>query len=754
MNEIKENKKKKKKEFEIIDIINNSETFLNKNIYLFLVLLFKNIFLKKSNQKDIYDKLDKIISHININMIKEVDKLISKEYDLKNIRNILDFAKSQNLIYCGDIIENILIYIFSFGFKIDKNATFGEYLYNNISKLRNSSNILNMIMPDIFGPDELQDLNPLIKVKSDDEVNEAKEKSVLYKLLLEIYEMKYKFIWIENDNSKALNYINNGYLNMKIYEKIYNILRENSNSVIEQDLTINSINILVSNYRKHGKVLRPPIRIVRAFLISVFIYYQNKHSPLMDYIKPNKNINDEENEDSLGYIPFTYELDNALIEGRFANIILSPLKIEPRINNVVIARNNLRESGLYELSKLLIMNKNIKLVDFKTSILRSNFLDYFNYGMGFHDNYTLEELDLSNNYFKEDSEENLYKIISHLKGLKTLNLSSNELRKGLSLFFVVLKKLYRKRKTKLENLYLNRCILDEQSLYELGELLKGKFCKLKRLSLCGNSFPYNNNDFLKKLKKNKSLTEIYLNRNDIWNGDIDDILRIINNTGIKYLYLYKIRITDFNKLLNILYRTKLIGNKNDKNNINLDELFLTNLDLSNNDFSIKNQHHIELLTKLVEKTNLNCLDISHILYDSNPDKYKKMRENVNYRKKVEALRKILEDNRNKYIKNVEDLRKNKVDKKNNDNLKDEKILKYYDDKINNIIVNDRAKYTLFLRKEAQKLLNNEKSEEIRKNEEELKKVEENIINYMIYKRAERDVNKLEKEIKMKKLIII
>ena len=360
-------------------------------------------------------------------MIKEVDKLISKEYDLKNIRNILDFAKSQNLIYCGDIIESILIYIFSFGFKIDKNATFGEYLYNNISKLRNSSNILNMIMPDIFGPDELQNLNPLIKVKSDDEVNEAKEKSLLYKLLLEIYEMKYKFIWIENDNSKALNYINNGYLNMKIYEKIYNILRENSNSVIEQDLTINSINILVSNYRKHGKVLRPPIRIVRAFLISVFIYYQNKHSPLMDYIKPNKNLNDEENEDSLVYIPFTYELDKAFIEGRFANIILSPLKIEPRINNVVIARNNLRESGLYELSKLLIMNKNIKLVDFKTSILRSNFLDYFNFGMGLHDNYTLEELDLSNNYFKEDSEENLYKIISHLKGLKTLNLSSNEL---------------------------------------------------------------------------------------------------------------------------------------------------------------------------------------------------------------------------------------------------------------------------------------------------------------------------------------
>ena len=727
INESKNNNKNKK-EIEIMQIINNSETIINKNIYLFLIILFKNIFLKKSDDKDKKgnDNLDKTISKININLIKDEKKFISKSYNLQNITNILDFTKSQNLVYCGDIIENILIYIFSFGFKVGKDATFGQYLYNNIGKLRDPSNydILNMINSNIFAHEELRNLKQLLLVDisfnelSNYIINEKQKNSVLYNLLIEIYKIKYQFLSKEKYNKKVLNYINKGYFNMKLYEKIYKALKDNSNTILDQDLTANSINSLVSNIFSSGepeKVSRASIRIVRSFLISVFIYYQNKHSPLMNY----------------------------------------PLKIEPRITNIELDRNNLRELGIYELGKLLIMNKNIKLVDYNTSLLRSNYLEYFSFGIGFHDNYTLEELNLSNNYLKEDSEESICKMITHLKGLKTLYLSSNELNKGLSSSFVVLRKLYRKGKTKLENLYLGKCALDGQALYELGELLKCKFCKLKKLFLSGNSFPYNNNnDFFKKLKKNKSLTEIYLNKNDIWNGNVDDILRIINITEIKYLYLYRIKITDFNKLLAIINRTKLIGNKDDENHINLDELFLTNLDLSNNDFSIKKQQHIELLIKLIEKTNLHCLDISHILYDDNPYKLKKIKDNVKYRTKVEELKKILEDNREKYIKNVSDLRKNKVDKKHNENLKDEKTLKKYDDEIYNIIENDKAIHQLFLRKEARKILNNEKNKEIRKNEEDFGKVEENLINYMIYKRAERNINKIEKEVKKKKLILI
>ena len=759
--EIKENKNKKG--IEIIEIINNSVTIFNKCIYLFLVFLFKNIFLKKSNRKGKSDKLlDETMSKINIKLIKDEDKFIRKEYDLKNIRNILDFSKSQNLIYCGDIIENILIYIFSFAFSVDKDATFGQYLYNNIGKLRDPSNydLVSMIKSKIFAPEELHNIKDLLYVDisinedSNNIINEKQKNSVIYHLLLDIYKMKYKNLSKENYNENALNYINKGHFNKKIYEKLYNDLKDNSTTISEQDLTANSIHCLISNLfylREFGKVPRASIRFVRSFLISVFIYYQNKHSPLMNYINPNKYIDNGEDEDSLIYIPFTYELSGACIEGRFSNIILSPLKIEPRISNIVLDKCNLREIGMYELGKLHIINKNINSVDLSTSLFKSNYLDYFSFGMGVHDNYTLEELDLSNNYLKEDCEVGLCKMISHLKGLKTLNLSINEIRKGLSHFFVVLRKLYSKGKTKLENLYLNKCIMEGESLYELGEMLKCKFCKLKRLFLSGNSFPYNNNDFLKKLKKNKSLTEIYLNRNDIWNGDVDEILRIINITEIRYLYLYRIKITDFNKLLAIINRAKLIRNKEDKIIINLDELFLTNLDLSNNEFIIKNENQIELLKKLIEKTNLNCLDISHILYDANPGTYKKIAPNAKYRTKIEQLKKILEDKQEIYVKNARDLRNNQVDKKYNENLKDEKILKNYDYKINEIITKDKAKYPVFLKKEAQELL---KNEEIRKNEEEFEKMKENLVNYMIYKRAEKNIIRLEQEVKKKKLIII
>jgi hypothetical protein len=273
------------------------------------------------------------------------------------------------------------------------------------------------------------------------------------------------------------------------------------------------------------------------------------------------------------------------------------------------------------------------------------------------------------------------------------------------------------------------------------------------LILCNNCISINK-DFLKKLKKNKSLNLIYLNQNDILNKDVDNILRIINMSQIRHLYLHKTRISNFNKLLLIISRTKLIKEKDNENSIIGDESFLTNLDLSNNIFNIKTAHHIEILTKLIEKTNLNCLDISHILYGPNPDKMKPKQENLRYRKKVEELKNILEKDKNNHFKRVRQLRDNKIDQKNNEYLKDETILNHYDDEINEIIKNERAKYTPFLKKAAKSLLNNDKNKEILKNEEEYKKVKDNIVNYMIYKRSGNAISELEKEIKQKKLILI
>ena len=47
----------------------------------------------------------------------------------------------------------------------------------------------------------------------------------------------------------------------------------------------------------------------------------------------------------------------------------------------------------------------------------------------------------------------------------------NKFKRGVSSVFIVLKKLYRKGKTQLEALFLNKCLFDEAAFYELGNYL-------------------------------------------------------------------------------------------------------------------------------------------------------------------------------------------------------------------------------------------------------------------------------------------
>jgi hypothetical protein len=271
--------------------------------------------------------------------------------------------------------------------------------------------------------------------------------------------------------------------------------------------------------------------------------------------------------------------------------------------------------------------------------------------------------------------------------------------------------------------------LNEESLYELGELLKSKFCKLKKLCLNMNSFN-NNTEFLKKMKKNKSLEELYLNQSDIGNNEINDILRIINLTNIKTLYLYKTKITDFNKFLTILYRTKII--KEDSNNLNiiLDEKTpLINLDLSSNEFNNKTEKHIDLLIEIINGTSLKILDISNILSNGNED----------YNQKIQKLIKNLQDDKEKYNKYMVKLRRNKIDLERNKSEKDlteeikkkyeenkidenedyKEIFKYFEDEIYQIIKNDRAKHQIFLKKQAKELINKYKEILISENNESI-----------------------------------
>jgi hypothetical protein len=441
----------------------------------------------------------------------------------------------------------------------------------------------------------------------------------------------------------------------------------------------------------------------------------------MDYIheKDNKAI-----------IPFVFELKGAYIEGSFAFTVLSPIRIEPRINKISLSQNNLRENGLYELGKDILLNKNIKKIDLNSSLIRNYFLEYLNTSLGIFANYSVENLNLSFNYLRENGEEYFAKLLSHFKGLKVLILSVNDLKKGL---------------------ILNKCLLDDSSYYELGELLQCKYCKLQKLYLIGDVLPYNIN-FFKKLKKNNSLTEIYLNKTDIGNNNVEDILRVINITDIRYLYLYKNKIANMSDLLRIIYRTKIVKEENNYLDNKIDEeSFLINLDLSNNDIYFNNKNYINLLSKIIDESCLYCLDISHILYGQNPQRREINEKNVEYRKKVEELQKKLEKDKTEYINLIRNLRNNEVDIKNNIHLENDQTLYEFDKDINTIIMDKKAEYPVFLKQNATKiLLDREKNIELKESSD----MNDKLVQYMILKRSQKTYKELEEKRKDKKLIII
>ena len=865
---------------------NYSSGLINRNIYLYLYNLIKYIFLNTKKSQVIERKLVEHTDKINEKIIKDKSKFINIKnnvYNKTNFMNILDFIKMQNLIYAGDIIEGILIMTFSFAFETGSDNSFGKYLFINLSKIMDPKN--NDLgtwfkRKDKFrNKEEFGNINDLITYDINTEngidpkiKNKAisfQNKSVFYNLLLEIYKMKYSSFSYNKNNSKSSCYIHRG--NFDIQErmdKIYNelILQENKNNdTSDKNFLINSMSKNVSfasteKKEKKDEIIPAPVRLIKAFFTSVYIYYQNKNSLLMELLKPynseknnendlaneinisnkgsknNKNIQDNKdnednkdnkdnkvnnNDDDFYYkdpIPFEYDLKGACIEGINSNIILSPIRIEPRVSRIGIAENNLRECGFYDISKTLLFNHNISFIDLNKCLLKSFCLDYFNFGLGVFDNYSIEELNLSSNYIKEDCEEYLARMLSHLKGLKTLILSSNDLKGGMPFFFILLKRLYREGKTNLENLYLNKCILDDASFYELGELLKSKYCKLKILSLSQNNKPSNIN-FLKKIKKNKTLIEFNFSRNNIGNYDTEDINRIISNTVINHLYLFKNKITSCDDFIKILYRTKLIKDKNetddiernisddkkedesdiqkekedendiqkekkdDKINFEIDDnvmiddnSMLMNLDLSNNDIWTKSLDQVKLIKKIIEGTNLSCLDISHILFGANPDRIIRTKDDHDYINYIyDNIKKPLEDNLSEYKANFKNKKSVEYEIKNRKvdyemiNAFDKELEEFKElkEEINKIIEQKEAQFILFLKEKAteitEKIYNEQNIKEEYKNivnkenivsEEDVKKFNQKLVDYMKLKECQKRFLELYKKIKCKKLIII
>ena len=722
---------------------------IKKELFLFVHSLLKNIFIEHKNKK-LNAHLNKWIDTINKKIIKKEENSLSTNYDIKNLRNIIKFVQSQNMKYCGDIIESILINLFSFAFKTEQDNSFGKYIFNNLTSIREHQepDLLKWIKKEKLKPRELKDLEGLFETDKNEDINNNsrnqiynrnQKQSIFYYFLLLILKSNYSYdILANNKKSKSDSYIYGiNYFFSKMNKIIYDKTKINYQSILDKDIATNSIMSMVSNLFSSEK--KPITHLIRLFFTEVYIFYQNKYSPLLPYTQPLENY---------ATIPFVYDLRGACIEGRYSHPIFCPLMVQDFYSKIFLKQNNFREMGMFELGKIFTFNENIKYLESETCLIKPYYIDYMIYAMGLFDNNSVESFDISYNYLKEISEEFLYKILIRFKNLKTLNISSNDIKGGASSIFVILKKLYRTKKTQLENLILNKCLLDNSSLYELGELLKCKYCKLKLLVLNNNSLPKNCR-ILKKLKQNKILEEIYLNKMDLDNSYVDDILRLISNTNIRYLYLYKNKMNNFNDFLRIISRTKIIKTEEkDKIIIFNEETSLTNLDLSNNDYFLKNSVQINLLKKLIENTSLYCLDISHILLGPSPEKWTEKSENKNYKYSVDEIKQHLGQIKDNYAKLVRDIRSNTVDVENNSDLEEEMKNIIKDEILQGILNDKNAKYSAFLHKVSENII--KKEELIENNEENVTKM----VNYLIYKRAEKKLEDLIHQKHQKKLIII
>ena len=754
-------------------LFDDMKPLIDKHVYHFLFLLIKTIFMKKDNKvqsMDVLNKLNNYINIINETILNNDEKLkISTEYSKENLINILNFIKTQNKIFAAEILENILIIVFSFCFKTKKENTFGKYIFNNMQKLRDHKNeeLAKWFIPEKFNEAIFKDVNDFKKLlendfhieeKNENKLNRFQKENVFYNLLLVLYTEKYsnsKYI----SNKKFLSYINREEIDILNDEKYNNIKNENESSTTLLD-NDKSSSIYSKDFYNHelGKGIKSSISITRSFFISVYIYYQNKYSPLMKYI--HKSQDKENIKKDLAVIPFAYDLTGAVIESQYAGIIMAPARIEPRMSELIMVQNLLREKGIFELSKVLIFNRKLKLVDYHTSAIKSFQIDSLNKGLGLFDIFNIEELNISYNYMKEDSEDSLANILSHLKGLKTINLSSNDLKNGIASFFIVLNKLYREKKINLENLILNKCLLDDVAFYELGELLKSKYCKLKNLYLNMNNIPSNIN-FFKKLKKNKSLTEIYFNKSNIGKNDSNNVMRTISNANIEYLYLYKNKFNDFDDCLRMLYRTRLVladeEKKENGGKILRGESSLYNIDLSNNDYYTKNIEQIKLIEKIIEESTLYCIDISHILYGNDPNRVLTLKEKNDYQNYVLKFKDNLEEKRKEYIHIIEEIHSHEY---YNEKLKEVKKEKFFDEienEINDIIKDDNSRYPIFLKERAKQIIIGKRKlfdPNNTLNNKQLKEIENKLVDYMNIKSNLKRLLIVDERRKEKKLILI
>ena len=741
-------------------IFEDAKKLIDPDIYLFLYNLLKYITFKGDSKPP--EILESFLKEINKQLeIKEIE--INYDCDINNLINIYEFIRTQNLVFASEIFENLLIMVLSKALKIDRSEFFGKYIYNNFYFLK----------PEIDSNKDSKKSNEkklsdwFIKNKPNHLLDNKKIDEILNDDLFLI-----DFFNSNNDKNKEQQILKHKILHLLFYIFVNRYIKTHfiyTDKISQNDTNFSYYSSMYSNIsQRFGSELNMVpkndfLTSIKGLITSAYIYYQNKHSPLMKFEKSEELVD----------MPYTYELSEAGVNGLNADIILRPIRVEPRIEDVELNKNNFDFFFFLELTKALIFNRNIKKISFKASIIKPIYLINFFCDLNLFQIDNIETIDISLNYLKSDADEPLAKLISIFKGLKTLNLSSNDLKSGAASLFAQLKELYRKNKTKLETLYLVNCKLDDIAFYELGELLKSKYCKLKNLYLNKNIIPSNAN-FLKALKKNRSLKEINIYNCEIDSEQTDAIDRIINNTNLEVLYLNDNKIHNFNDYLRIISRNSLVKKEDELNFFSTP--CLSNLNMNKIECFNKNAGKVSILNEYITKnTNLFCLDMSSVLlskldYEENnnfnyyiinnnskKDNHQTDKEcpqlfPYKYINEINSFKDSLMKKSDKYKKSERKLCINKVNLENsrkNFEEDDKKKFDELDQKLIEDIINDPlSRHHLFLMQKAIKLIDTNIN--IEKNQMMINK----LISYLNFKRAEKNISECEKEIKEHRLIII
>ena len=704
----------------------NTKEIINPKIHQYLYFLIKYLFLEKDLlNNNLIQKLQGFIDRINLGI-----KLNKVACNIENMKKILDYIKTQNSLLASEILENIVIRVLSFAFNVNTDEFFGKYLYNNMEFLiKKKENIVNWVGNDSLKPlIKDQNLYSILDIDQnaiDDGINYGRnnESNKFYQRCTFLQLLNYIDCYRANFNYNITKNKDLNKTQSSEFTSTYSLVSE---------LFVDNMGL---GKRKRENILNPAMSI----LISTYIYYQNRNSPLMEFYKDSKD---------LVKIPYTYELSEAGIKDNFLDTILKPVRIEKRIEDIELNKNNVQSKGILELHKAIMFNKRIKTISINSSTIKSINLNSFSDNFKLFKNKSIEELSISSNYLKSDADANLSKIISCLTRLKTLNLSFNILKSGVASLFATLKNLYRRKKTKLETLILINCSLDDISFYELGELLKSKYCQLKCLCLNENIIPSDVN-FFKALKKNRSLEEIYFYGCKINSDKTDEIERIISNANLECLYLYSNQIHDFNQYIRIIYRNSLIKNKEkEENNLLYFKPCLYNLNMNNCDCYNQNMEKLKLLLEGIEKTSLTCIDITSVLKDPS---FENNDVNYNYYKGINEIKRYLKQKQDEYKKALREILDNEVDIMRIKNALGNNEFSEIDESVINEIINDNnSRYLAFIRDKVKEYFNNKGDLSINTKQEKIKMIEK----YICLKRAESILRKNEKIRNQKKLVII